>query len=159
MRSLFEPHLRGSTVACSSVCILMCLCAFSFHYCNNYYKFHCLRCEQQLVELSDRIGYVSTGLKDDEISRCVGKVKVPIPNDLPSKPTIMDKKCSVCQVGPWHFVFSLSDYASISMWLDLFWIMLLHVIWIMLSFKIICMYVYTGGIWSRWWIGKAGLWS
>ncbi|KAF2325769.1 hypothetical protein GH714_039496 [Hevea brasiliensis] len=53
---------------------------------------------EQLLELGERIGYVSTGLKEDEISRCVRKMKLSIMNDLSSHlPMILDKKCSICQ--------------------------------------------------------------
>ncbi|KDP35178.1 hypothetical protein JCGZ_10712 [Jatropha curcas] len=53
---------------------------------------------EQLLELGDRIGYVSTGLKDDEIGRCVRKIKLSIINELSSQlPLIPDKKCSICQ--------------------------------------------------------------
>ncbi|GAB2216483.1 hypothetical protein Droror1_Dr00024257 [Drosera rotundifolia] len=31
--------------------------------------------EQELLELGDRIGYVSTGLLEEEILRCIGKIK------------------------------------------------------------------------------------
>ncbi|XP_050237127.1 E3 ubiquitin-protein ligase MBR2-like [Mercurialis annua] len=53
---------------------------------------------EQLLELGERMGYVSTGLKEDEIGRCVGKLKHSIVNDLSSRlPVILDKKCTVCQ--------------------------------------------------------------
>ncbi|OAY50408.1 uncharacterized protein LOC110614318 [Manihot esculenta] len=53
---------------------------------------------EQLLELSESIGYVSTGLKEDEISRCIRKMKLSITNDLSSHlPTTPDKKCSICQ--------------------------------------------------------------
>ncbi|XVF50613.1 hypothetical protein PTKIN_Ptkin04bG0115600 [Pterospermum kingtungense] len=53
---------------------------------------------EQLLELGDKIGYVNTGLKEDEISRCLRKIKGSIMNDL--APNILvhtDKKCSICQ--------------------------------------------------------------
>ncbi|KAI4324670.1 hypothetical protein MLD38_030137 [Melastoma candidum] len=53
---------------------------------------------EQLLDLGDRIGYVNTGLKEDEIRRCVRKAKVPSLTEFPrissAKP---DKKCSICQ--------------------------------------------------------------
>ncbi|XP_065860762.1 uncharacterized protein [Euphorbia lathyris] len=53
---------------------------------------------EQLLELGERIGYVSTGLKEDEIGRCVRKLKLSIINDLSSHlHIILDKKCSICQ--------------------------------------------------------------
>ncbi|WCJ21917.1 RING/U-box superfamily protein [Euphorbia peplus] len=53
---------------------------------------------EQLLELGERIGYVSTGLKEDEIGRCVRKLKLSIIKDLSSHiHVIPDKKCSICQ--------------------------------------------------------------
>ncbi|XP_022725235.1 uncharacterized protein LOC111281807 [Durio zibethinus] len=53
---------------------------------------------EQLLELGDKIGYVSTGLKEDEISRCLRKIKGSIMNDLTQNiPMHVDKKCSICQ--------------------------------------------------------------
>ncbi|KAK8586623.1 hypothetical protein V6N13_010211 [Hibiscus sabdariffa] len=42
---------------------------------------------EQLLELGDKIGYVCTGLKEDEMSRCLRKMKC----------SIMENKCSICQ--------------------------------------------------------------
>ncbi|XP_022766136.1 uncharacterized protein LOC111311023 isoform X1 [Durio zibethinus] len=54
---------------------------------------------EQLLELGDKIGYVNTGLKEDEISRCLRKIKGSITNDdlTPNLPVHVDKKCSICQ--------------------------------------------------------------
>ncbi|KAF9667573.1 hypothetical protein SADUNF_Sadunf15G0037400 [Salix dunnii] len=53
---------------------------------------------EQLLELGDRIGYVNTGLKEDEISSCVKKINPSIIKELPSHlPMILEKKCSICQ--------------------------------------------------------------
>ncbi|GAV81974.1 zf-RING_2 domain-containing protein [Cephalotus follicularis] len=53
---------------------------------------------EQLLELGDRIGYVSTGLKEDEIGRCLRKIKHSVLNDLPPLlPMHVDMKCSICQ--------------------------------------------------------------
>ncbi|CAN1151644.1 Probable E3 ubiquitin-protein ligase RHG1A [Linum perenne] len=53
---------------------------------------------EQLLELEDRIGYVSTGLKEDEIGHCIRKYKLSVLSKLPSHiHTTLDKKCSVCQ--------------------------------------------------------------
>ncbi|KAM7267956.1 hypothetical protein ACFE04_010122 [Oxalis oulophora] len=53
---------------------------------------------EQLLELGDRIGYVSTGLKEDEINRCLRKIKHLNLNDSPTKLQVhVDKKCTVCQ--------------------------------------------------------------
>ncbi|GJM93498.1 hypothetical protein PR202_ga10060 [Eleusine coracana subsp. coracana] len=38
---------------------------------------------EELLELEDRIGYVNTGLREDEITRCLRKVKAPILRFLP----------------------------------------------------------------------------
>lgn len=56
--------------------------------------------KQELLELGDRIGYVSTGLQEDEIGRCLRKSKLSILDELSSHlPTEMDWKCSICQVN------------------------------------------------------------
>ncbi|XP_057770533.1 E3 ubiquitin-protein ligase RDUF2-like [Salvia miltiorrhiza] len=53
---------------------------------------------EELLELSDRIGYVSTGLRDDEITRCLGTTKVAPSTDLSLHFTSeMERKCSICQ--------------------------------------------------------------
>ncbi|KAK2647953.1 hypothetical protein Ddye_015442 [Dipteronia dyeriana] len=53
---------------------------------------------EELLDLGDRIGYVSTGLKEDEIGRCLRKTKNQIKNDLSSHLSIrVDKKCTICQ--------------------------------------------------------------
>ncbi|CAH2037071.1 unnamed protein product, partial [Thlaspi arvense] len=59
--------------------------------------FHNLRLDvdsmsyEQLLELGDRIGYVSTGLKENEIHRCLRKINPSVSHTLP------DRKCSICQ--------------------------------------------------------------
>lgn len=50
---------------------------------------------EQLLELGERIGYVNTGLKEDEMGLSIRKVKLSSSNDAPKHQ--MDKKCSVCQ--------------------------------------------------------------
>ncbi|KAG9156777.1 hypothetical protein Leryth_025457 [Lithospermum erythrorhizon] len=52
---------------------------------------------EELLELGDRIGYVSTGLRDDEISGCLRKTKISGDNAALHIPTEMEKKCSICQ--------------------------------------------------------------
>jgi hypothetical protein len=53
---------------------------------------------EELLELGERIGHVSTGLKEDEIIRCLWKIKPLILNDLPPQlPVHVDKKCIICQ--------------------------------------------------------------
>ncbi|GLT48869.1 hypothetical protein SLA2020_224600 [Shorea laevis] len=53
---------------------------------------------EQLLELGDRIGYVNTGLKEDEISKCLRKIKHRLLNDMTSNvPVQVDGKCSICQ--------------------------------------------------------------
>ncbi|CAN6451866.1 unnamed protein product [Victoria cruziana] len=51
---------------------------------------------EDLLELGDRIGYVSTGLNDDQVAGCVRKVKhsVTLASHLSSE---QEKKCSICQ--------------------------------------------------------------
>ncbi|KAK7271216.1 hypothetical protein RJT34_26930 [Clitoria ternatea] len=50
---------------------------------------------EQLLELGERIGYVNTGLKEDEMGNNIRKVKVLSSNDTSMYQT--DKKCSICQ--------------------------------------------------------------
>lgn len=53
---------------------------------------------EELLELGDRIGYVSTGLQEDEIGRCLRKSKLSILDELSAHlPTELDWKCSICQ--------------------------------------------------------------
>ncbi|OMO49476.1 Zinc finger, RING-type [Corchorus olitorius] len=53
---------------------------------------------EQLLELGEKIGYVNTGLKEDEISRCLRKIKGSIKNDMPPDLHVhVDKKCTICQ--------------------------------------------------------------
>ncbi|KAH6801774.1 hypothetical protein C2S51_033220 [Perilla frutescens var. frutescens] len=53
---------------------------------------------EELLELSDRIGYVSTGLKDDEITHCLGRTKLAVSTDLSLHfASEMERKCSICQ--------------------------------------------------------------
>lgn len=55
--------------------------------------------KQELLELGDRIGYVSTGLRDDDVARCVRKMNNLVTDNLLSSFVLeMEKKCSVCQV-------------------------------------------------------------
>ncbi|XP_059286614.1 uncharacterized protein LOC132040029 [Lycium ferocissimum] len=52
---------------------------------------------EELLELGDRIGYVSTGLKEDEITQCVRRTKPFFLNTLSHLRTELEKKCSICQ--------------------------------------------------------------
>ncbi|XP_043700022.1 uncharacterized protein LOC122650692 [Telopea speciosissima] len=55
---------------------------------------------EELLELGDKIGYVSTGLREDEIFHCLRKSKHLIMDNFPSSsslPTESDWKCSICQ--------------------------------------------------------------
>lgn len=55
---------------------------------------------QQLLELGDRIGYVNTGLKDDEMGCCMRKIKLMNLGDLSHHFTTKTEwKCSICQVS------------------------------------------------------------
>jgi len=49
-----------------------------------------------LLELGERIGYVNTGLKEDEMEPYIRKTKLQFSDDA-SKHQV-DKKCSICQV-------------------------------------------------------------
>ncbi|XWS60971.1 hypothetical protein CRYUN_Cryun07bG0085000 [Craigia yunnanensis] len=71
---------------------------------------------EQLLELGDKIGYVNTGLKEDEISRCLRKIKGSIMNDLPPNlPMHVDKKCSICQVSFSSELFCCSLFSPLMM--------------------------------------------
>jgi hypothetical protein len=59
---------------------------------------------QELLELGDKIGYVNTGLRDDEITRNLRKVKHPSFSSLRFA-TEMERKCSICQVCPYFHFF------------------------------------------------------
>ncbi|XP_062206582.1 probable E3 ubiquitin-protein ligase HIP1 [Phragmites australis] len=50
---------------------------------------------EELLELEDRIGYVNTGLREDEITRSLRKVKNPAFGSF--RLTEMERKCSICQ--------------------------------------------------------------
>ncbi|XP_015059955.1 uncharacterized protein LOC107005815 isoform X1 [Solanum pennellii] len=52
---------------------------------------------EELVELGDRIGYVSTGLKENEITQCVRRTKPFSLNNFSHLHTEVEKKCSICQ--------------------------------------------------------------
>ncbi|XP_038894454.1 E3 ubiquitin-protein ligase MBR2 isoform X2 [Benincasa hispida] len=53
---------------------------------------------EELLELGERIGHVSTGLKEDEIVRCIRKMKPLVVNELATHLlSQMDRKCSICQ--------------------------------------------------------------
>uniref|UniRef100_A0A2P2IVY5 RING-type E3 ubiquitin transferase n=1 Tax=Rhizophora mucronata TaxID=61149 RepID=A0A2P2IVY5_RHIMU len=55
---------------------------------------------EELLELGDKIGNVCTGLKEDEISSCIRKIKLSFVNELSShRSIIVDKKCGICQVS------------------------------------------------------------
>ncbi|GAB2213401.1 hypothetical protein Droror1_Dr00021443 [Drosera rotundifolia] len=53
--------------------------------------------EQELLELGDRIGYVSTGLLEEEIRRCIGKIKFSASDNLSPSLSYVNRKCSICQ--------------------------------------------------------------
>lgn len=55
---------------------------------------------EELLELGDKIGYVNTGLREDEITRCVRKTKPPVASEDKSAsriPAQMQRKCTICQ--------------------------------------------------------------
>ncbi|XP_020266284.1 E3 ubiquitin-protein ligase MBR2-like, partial [Asparagus officinalis] len=53
---------------------------------------------EELLELGDRIGYVNTGLREEEISRSLRKMKHSILDASPLYfSSEMEKKCSICQ--------------------------------------------------------------
>lgn len=53
---------------------------------------------EELLELGDKIGYVNTGLREDEIVHCLRKSKLSNSDDLSTHiPAVMEWKCSICQ--------------------------------------------------------------
>lgn len=67
-----------------------------------------LEWKQELLELGERIGHVSTGLKEDEIGRCIRKMQPLAVNELTSNLlSQMDRKCSICQVKQRSLVWLL----------------------------------------------------
>lgn len=55
---------------------------------------------QELLELSDGIGYESTGLKEKEMLHCLGKAKTRMEEMLPLLLHAAGEwKCSICQVS------------------------------------------------------------
>ena len=55
--------------------------------------------KQELLDLGERIGYVNTGLRDEEIGHCLRKIKLSISNDWSRLSAQADRKCSICQVS------------------------------------------------------------
>ncbi|KAL3639347.1 hypothetical protein CASFOL_017254 [Castilleja foliolosa] len=54
---------------------------------------------EELLELGDRIGYVSTGLREDEINRCLMRTKLATLEDLLLHcASETERKCSICQM-------------------------------------------------------------
>ncbi|XP_073291429.1 uncharacterized protein [Primulina huaijiensis] len=53
---------------------------------------------EELLELGDSIGYVNTGLREDEITHCLRSSKLAMSNNFTSRfPTEIERKCSICQ--------------------------------------------------------------
>ncbi|XP_059303439.1 uncharacterized protein LOC132055567 [Lycium ferocissimum] len=52
---------------------------------------------EELLELGDRIGYVNTGLREDEIARCVRRTKPFFLSNLSLIRTELERKCTICQ--------------------------------------------------------------
>ncbi|PIN17883.1 hypothetical protein CDL12_09456 [Handroanthus impetiginosus] len=53
---------------------------------------------EELLELGDRIGYVSTGLTDDEINRCLRRSKLVLLGNFSLYfASDVERKCSICQ--------------------------------------------------------------
>lgn len=78
--------------------------------------------------MGDKIGYVSTGLREDEILRCLRKTKHAILGAISSRfSTEIDWKCSICQVSlciPLKLMFWLCTKYEILFYNDcvfLFW--------------------------------------
>lgn len=54
---------------------------------------------QELVELSDRIGYVGGGLQEEEILDCLRRPKKSFLKSCDFNSKVKDSKCSICQVS------------------------------------------------------------
>lgn len=55
---------------------------------------------QELLELGDSIGYVNTGLREDEMTKCLRSSKLALSDHLSLRFALdMERKCSICQVG------------------------------------------------------------
>ncbi|KAJ0537781.1 putative transcription factor C2H2 family [Helianthus annuus] len=52
---------------------------------------------QELVELSDRIGYVDGGLQEEEILECLKRPKKSFMKSVDFTSKVKDSKCSICQ--------------------------------------------------------------
>ncbi|KAL7152950.1 hypothetical protein ABFS83_04G133000 [Erythranthe nasuta] len=53
---------------------------------------------EELLDLGDRIGHVSTGLREDEITGCLSKTKLAMFEDLSRHfATELERKCTICQ--------------------------------------------------------------
>ncbi|CAN4088763.1 unnamed protein product [Withania somnifera] len=52
---------------------------------------------EELLELGDRIGHVNTGLREDEIARCVRRTKPFFLSNLSLIRTELEKQCTICQ--------------------------------------------------------------
>lgn len=85
VRQIFHNEYLPEVFLCSSP-------TFAIIHC-------CGGAKQELLELGDRIGYVSTGLREDEISKSVRKSKIPVADDPRSRiHSDLERKCSICQV-------------------------------------------------------------
>lgn len=60
---------------------------------------------QDLLELGDRIGYVNTGLEEEDIVCCLRKMKQ---SPIQCSSSELEKKCSICQVSLQQ-VFFIND--------------------------------------------------
>lgn len=57
---------------------------------------------QELMELSDRIGYVDGGLQEDEILECLKRPKKSFIKSVDFNSKVKDSKCSICQVSTYY---------------------------------------------------------
>ncbi|WOL16909.1 hypothetical protein Cni_G25697 [Canna indica] len=70
---------------------------------------------EELLELGNKIGYVSTGLREEEITRSLRKIKQWV-FDASTRhlSTEAEWKCSICQVGPSNSVLNYFQFISSS---------------------------------------------
>eukprot|EP00268_Persea_americana_P042689 TRINITY_DN4274_c2_g1_i1.p1 TRINITY_DN4274_c2_g1~~TRINITY_DN4274_c2_g1_i1.p1 ORF type:complete len:182 (-),score=35.00 TRINITY_DN4274_c2_g1_i1:330-875(-) len=99
------PHLRGLRHSPGGLAeIMMLQTGYMLSGPDGYDRYRDWRLDvdnmsyEELLELGDRIGYVSTGLREEEIVRCLRKMKHSILDALPPHLSAgMEWKCSICQ--------------------------------------------------------------
>lgn len=109
-------------IICHMRCLIFSSCWVSYDRsgCTRWWHWisgFCFPFQQELLELGDRIGYVSTGLREDEIIRSLRKVK----HSTFDASTIhfsseMEWKCSICQVSYFFPGATQIPFVSFTFW-------------------------------------------